>query len=240
MSLSPTSGAGDIIEHLRTLRSQENLAGMARFGIVTETALGLSNVELHRITRLVKVNHARALELWQSGIREARILAAFTADPKTLTLDDARLWADDCNSWEVVDTIADVFVAARFEQVLIPEFAADTREFVRRIAFAMIATAAVHLKKEPDASLLAWLPLIERHAKDERNFVKKAVNWALRQIGKRNAACHSPALALAQKLAGSTDRTARWIGKDALRELSSDKVLARLGVVGASTDRAQS
>ncbi len=129
---------------------------------------------------------------------------------------------------------------ARFEQVLIPEFAADDREFVRRIAFAMIATAAVHLKKEPDASLLAWLPLIERHAEDERNFVKKAVNWALRQIGKRNAACHGPALALAEKLAGSTDRTARWIGKDALRELSSDKVLARLGVVGAGTDRAQS
>jgi 3-methyladenine DNA glycosylase AlkD len=230
MTLSPTSSADDIIAHLRAQRSQENLDGMARFGIVTETALGLSNVELHRIARLVKIDHARALELWQSGIREARILAAFTAGPKTLTLDEARRWAEDCNSWEVVDTVADLFVTARFEQVLIPEFAADGREFVRRIAFAMIASTAVHLKKEPDASLLAWLPLIERHAEDERNFVKKAVNWALRQIGKRNAACHGPALALAEKLAVSSNRAARWIGKDAQRELRGDKVLARLGL----------
>ncbi|WP_457585953.1 DNA alkylation repair protein [Ensifer canadensis] len=237
MNLSPPSSASDIIAHLRAQRSPENLAGMARFGIVTETALGLSNVELHRIARLVKVDHARALELWQSGIREARILAAFTADPKALTLGEARCWAEDCNSWEVVDTVADLFVSARFEQVLIPEFAADDREFVRRIAFAMIATAAVHLKKEPDENLLAWLPLIERHAGDERNFVKKAVNWALRQIGKRSAACHGPALTLAEKLAGSADRTARWIGKDTLRELTGDKVLARLGLT--HTGRAQ-
>ncbi|MGF6175554.1 DNA alkylation repair protein [Ensifer sp. 4252] len=239
MNLSPTSSAGDIIEHLRAQRSQENLAGMARFGIATETALGLSNVELRRIARLVKTDHPRALELWRSGIREARILAAFTAEPKKLMLDDARRWAADCNSWEVVDTVADVFITARFDQVLIPEFAADTREFVRRIAFAMIATAAVHLKKEPDAHLLAWLPLIERHAEDERNFVKKAVNWALRQIGKRNAACHGPALALADKLAQSSSRAARWIGKDAVRELSSNKVLARLGLTDAGADRAQ-
>lgn len=230
MSLGPTSTAGDIIAHLRSMGSEENLAGMARFGIVTETALGLSNVELHKVTRLVKINHRRALELWQSGIREARILAAFTADPKALTLDEARRWAEDCNSWEVVDTVADLFVAARFEHELIPQFAADEREFVRRIAFAMIAGAAVHLKKEPDATLIAWLPLIEQHSGDARNFVKKAVNWALRQIGKRNAACHGPALALAERLAESSDRAARWTGKDAVRELTSDKVLARLGL----------
>lgn len=154
----------------------------------------------------------------------------FTADPKALTLEEARRWADGCNSWEVVDTVADLFVAARFERELIREFSADEREFVRRIAFAMIATAAVHLKKEPDATLLAWLSLIERHAGDERNFVKKAVNWALRQIGKRNASCHGPALALAERLAESTNRAARWTGKDAVRELSSDKVLERLGL----------
>lgn len=240
MTLSPTSSAEDIITHLREQRSQENLAGMARFGIVTDTALGLSNVELHRVARQVKMDHARALELWQSGIREARILAAFTAAPKMLTLDQARRWVEDCNSWEIVDTVADLFVTARFEQVLIPEFAADDREFVRRMAFAMIATAAVHLKKEPDASLLALLPLIEQYAEDERNFVKKAVNWALRQIGKRSAACHGPALALAGKLAGGNDRTAKWIGKDAFRELSSDKIRARLGIhdgVAEDTER---
>ncbi|MBK5565636.1 DNA alkylation repair protein [Ensifer sp. SSB1] len=230
MSLGPSSTAGEVIAHLRSLGSEDNLAGMARFGIVTEAALGLSNVELHKVARLVKTDHHRALELWQSGIREARILAAFTADPKALTLEEARRWAEDCNSWEVVDTVADLFVTARFERELIPEFAADEREFIRRIAFAMIATAAVHLKKEPDAMLMDWLPLIERHATDDRNFVKKAVNWALRQIGKRNAACHGPALALAERLAESSSRAARWTGKDAVRELGSDKVLARLGL----------
>ncbi|WEX79185.1 DNA alkylation repair protein [Sinorhizobium numidicum] len=213
---------------MRAIGSAENVAGMARFGIVTETALGLSNVELHRIARLVRIDHARAIELWRTGIREARILAAFTAAPKALTLEEAGRWADECNSWEVVDTIADLFVGARFEDVLIPEFAADQREFVRRLAFAMMATAAVHLKREPDSKLLAWLPLIEAHSNDGRNFVKKAVNWALRQIGKRSAACHGPALALEEKLAASEDRTARWIGKEALRELGSEKVRSKL------------
>ncbi len=236
MTLSPTSSAEDIIAHLRAQRSQDNLAGMARFGIVTETALGLSNIALHGIARQVKTGHARALDLWQSDIREARILAAFTADPKALTLDEARRWADDCNSWEIVDTVADLFVTARFEQALIPDFAEDDRQFVRRLAFSMMAMAAVHLKKEPDASLLAWLPLIERHAEDERNFVKKAVNWALRQIGKRNFTCHGPALALAEKLRRSTDRTARWIGKDAVRELSGPKMSARLGLMAPGPD----
>ncbi|AWI57435.1 DNA alkylation repair protein [Sinorhizobium fredii] len=230
MTLSPASSAEEIIEHLRSLASAENRAGMARFGIATETALGISNVELRRIARLTKAEHARALELWRSGIREARILAAYTAEPKALTLDEARLWAADCNSWEVVDTVADLFVAARFEQVLIPEFADDSREFVRRLAFAMIATCAVHLKQAPDSALLAWLPLVEAHADDERNFVKKAVNWALRQIGKRSADCHGPALMLAEKLAASGNRAARWTGKDAARELTDAKVRGRLGL----------
>ena len=228
MTPGPASTAEEIIEYLRALGSDENIAGMARFGIATETALGVSNVELRRVARTVKTDHARALDLWTSGIREARLLAAFTADPKALTLAEARQWANACDSWEVVDAVADLFVGARLEQVLIPEFAADEREFVRRLAFAMIATAAVHLKKEPDSTLLAWLPLIETHAADERNFVKKSVNWALRQIGKRSPACHGPALALAQKLAASTDRTARWTGKDALRELTNSRVRQRL------------
>jgi 3-methyladenine DNA glycosylase AlkD len=230
VTLSPASTAQEIIERLHMLGSAENIAGMARFGIATDGALGLSNVELRRISRQVKTDHARALDLWRSGIREARLLAAFTADPQALTLAEARRWAGDCSSWEVVDTVADLFVGARCDQALIPEFAADKREFVRRLAFAMVATAAVHLKTEPDSTFLAWLPLIEAHADDERNFVKKAVNWALRQIGKRSAVCHAPALALAEKLAASADRTARWTGKDAARELKDGKVLRRLGL----------
>jgi 3-methyladenine DNA glycosylase AlkD len=225
--IGPSSSATELIAHLQSLRSQDNIAGMARFGIVTDTALGLSNPDLQRIARAVKKDHARALELWASDIREARMLALYTAEPKSLTAGLARQWASGFKSWEIVDTAADLFIEARLLQ-LIPEFAADGREFVRRTAFAMIASAAVHMKKEPDETLLAWLPLIEAHSTDPRNFVRKAVNWALRNIGKRNRRCHAPALALAEQLAASNDKTARWIGKDAVRELKSDKILARL------------
>ncbi|CAM5772744.1 DNA alkylation repair protein [Bosea minatitlanensis] len=156
-----------------------------------------------------------------------RVLAIYTADPRQLTPEEARRWADDFDSWEIVDTAADLFLEAGLDQ-LIPEFAEDDREFVRRTAFAMIAGMAVHRKTEPDATLLGLLRLIERHSGDGRNFVRKAVNWALRNIGKRNLDCHGPALALAERLAMSADKTARWIGKDAVRELTTEKTLERL------------
>jgi 3-methyladenine DNA glycosylase AlkD len=225
--IGPSSSAAELIAHLRTLRSEENIAGMARFGIATETALGISNPDLQKIARLAKKDHARAKTLWASGIREARLLALYTMEPGTLTPAEAADLAADFKSWEIVDCAADLFVEAKLD-ALISDFAADPGEFVRRTAFAMIAGAAVHRKKEPDAALLAWLPLIETHATDPRNFVRKAVNWALRNIGKRNRACHGPALGLAERLAGSADKTARWIGKDAVRELTSEKLLARL------------
>ena len=231
-ALSPAATVTQIVAHLEGLRSETNIAGMARYGIRTDAALGISNPDMQRIARQVGRDHARAMELWQTGIREARMLALYTAEPGHLTLEEARRWAADFASWEIVDTAADLFVEARLETALVPEFADDGREFVRRAAFAMIAGAAVHLKRELDATLLAWLPLIERHAGDGRNFVKKAVNWALRNIGKRSMACHGPAMALAEKLAASDDPTARWIGKDAARELSDEKTLARVARKG--------
>ncbi|MBX4863625.1 DNA alkylation repair protein [Rhizobium sophorae] len=225
--IGPSSDAGELIAHLETLRSEENVAGMARFGIVTDRALGISNPDIKAVARLAKKDHVRAMQLWRSDIREARLLALYTAEPKRLTMEEARNWATDFNSWEIVDCAADLFVEARLDE-LIWDFAADDREFIRRTAFAMISGAAVHRKKECDATLLAWMPLIEAHAGDPRNFVRKAVNWALRSIGKRNLACHAPALALAKALAESPDKTARWIGKDAVRELAGEKLLARL------------
>ena len=226
--IDKASTAGDIVEHLRSLRSEQAVAGMERFGIVTQTALGISNPGLRKIGRITGKDHARAFALWQSGIREARMLALYTLEPKKLTAQEAWRLAADFNSWEIVDGAADIFVEAGLV-ALIPAFAADEREFVRRTAFAMIAGAAVHLKKEPDETLIGWLDHVEDHAGDPRNFVKKAVNWALRNVGKRSRACHVPALALARKLAGSPDKTARWIGKDAVRELTDEKTLARLG-----------
>jgi 3-methyladenine DNA glycosylase AlkD len=201
---------------------------MARFGISTATALGVGNSDLRPLARKVKKNHDRALLLWDSGIREARLMAAFTGEPKKLDMALCRRWATDFDSWEIVDTFADLFAETPFWRELIDEFAQDEREFVRRTAFAMLAWGAVHLKKEPDATFAAYLPLVERHAGDARNFVCKAMNWALRQIGKRSMALHAPALALAEKLAASSDKAARWIGKDAVKELTDAKQLERL------------
>lgn len=220
MTLSPSSSAADVIAHLQGLRNGENIAGMARFGIATDHALGISTPDLRAIARTIRRNHDRALALWESGIREAQLLASYTEELKRITPDQARLQAAAFRSWEMVDSWSDSFARAGLGPDLIPEFIADDREFVRRTGFVMMAMSAVHLKKMPDQALIDWLPDIERHSADPRNFVKKAVNWALRQIGKRNTACHGPALALAERLARSEDSTARWIGKDAIRDLT--------------------
>jgi 3-methyladenine DNA glycosylase AlkD len=231
---SPSWTADQVIAHLRTLGTDENRAGMARFGINTTTALGIGNTPLRALARRIKRNHDRALALWASNIREARLLASFTGEPQKLTREHCRGWAAEFDSWEIVDGTSDLFVDTLFWRDLVEEFAADEREFVRRTAFSMLAWAAVHLKKEPDATFVSYLPLVEAHARDPRNFVKKAVNWALRQIGKRSAALHAPALALAERLATSDDRIARWIGKDAAKELTSEAVRRRLvGKAGA-------
>jgi len=226
--LSPASTAAEVIAHLRGLGSEENRQGMQRYGIRIDRALGISHGVQRDIARKIKRNHERAFELWASGITEAQFIASLTADPKRFTRYDARRWAGAFDSWDLVDGVSDLFVDTDHWLELIEEFARDEREFVRRTAFAMIAWSVVHRKKEPDETFLAFLPLIERHAGDERNFVKKAVNWALRSIGKRNARLNAAALALAETLAGSDDRTARWIGKDAIRDLTGDKTLARL------------
>lgn len=230
MTLGPAATVDDIVAYLKTLRNDDNIAGMARYGIDTSTALGVTTPQMKSLVRQVKRDHQRALALWQTGLRDARMLAIMTADPRQLTQEEARSWAGDFNSWEIVDTAADLLTDTPYWQALIPEFAADKREYVRRTAFAMIAGASVHLKKEPDETLIAFLTLIEKHSTDTRNFVRKAVNWALRNIGKRNRTCHGAALALSEKLAESADKTARWIGKDAVRELSSEKILRRLGL----------
>jgi 3-methyladenine DNA glycosylase AlkD len=225
---SPSWNADQVVAHLKSLGTEEDRIGMARFGINTEAALGISNAVLRPLGRALKRNHERATALWATDIREARLLALFTDEPNKVTRAQAESYAAEFDSWEIVDHGADLFCDAGLAVELVPVFAADGREFVRRTGFAMMAWAAVHLKKEPDATFLGWLPLIERHAGDGRNFVRKAVNWALRQIGKRSRALHAPALELAERLAASGDKTARWIGKDAVKELAGAGTLERL------------
>jgi 3-methyladenine DNA glycosylase AlkD len=231
--LSPSSTAAEVIAHLRTLGSEDNRQGMKRYGISIDRALGISHGVQRDIAKKIKRNHGRAFELWSSGVTEAQFIASLTADPKRFTKADAQRWAAEFDSWDIVDGVSDLFVDTDHWQELIREFATDEREFVRRTAFAMMAWSVVHRKKEPDETFVAFLPLMEAHAADERNFVRKAVSWALRSIGKRNAKLNAEALALAERLAASDDRTRRLIGKDAIRDLTGPKTLARLAKKGA-------
>jgi 3-methyladenine DNA glycosylase AlkD len=226
--LTPASTADDVVAHLHAIGSEANRQGMLRYGIRIERALGVSHGVQRQIARKIKRNHERAFELWRTGLMEAQFIAALTADPKRFTAEDARRWAAEFDSWDIVDGVSDLFVDTASWRELVEEFAADECEFVRRTAFAMMAWSVVHRKKEPEATFVGFLPLIERHASDGRNFVKKAVSWALRSIGKRSLTLHAAALATAEKLAASPDKSARWVGNGAVRELTDPKQLERV------------
>jgi 3-methyladenine DNA glycosylase AlkD len=211
-----------ILAELQSLGSEANRAGQARFGINTVRAYGVSVANLRRVARRLRRDHRLAGALWKTGVHEARILAAFVDEPAKVTPKQMDEWTAAFDSWDLCDQVcANLFDRTPYVEEKIRKWAADEREFVRRAAFALAAAYAVHAKGVPDAAFLPLLDLVERHATDPRNFVRKAVNWALRQIGKRSAELRAPALALAEKLAASSDGTARWIGRDAARELKS-------------------
>jgi len=202
---------------------------MARFGIKTERAFGISMKGLEPLARRYRRNHQLAADLWASGYHEARLLAALIDDPGVVTSEQMDAWAAEFDSWDLCDQAClKQFVWTPFVEEKIARWAADEREFVRRAGFALLASYAVHGKAAADATFIRLLDLVEEHASDSRNYVRKAVNWALRQIGKRSAALHKPALRVAMRLAASNDKTARWIGKDAVRELTDPKRIARL------------
>jgi len=231
MAKAPTDPpqVATVLAELKALGSERNRAGMARFGINTDKAFGVSIAAMTPLVRKYRRNHALAEALWASGCHEARILAAFVEEPDKVGKTQMNAWAAAFDSWDVCDQVAmRVFARTPYVADRVTRWAADEREFVRRAAFATIAGYAVAAKDADDAAFLAFLPLIAAHATDPRNFVRKAVNWALRQIGKRSASLRAPALALARKLAASDDKTARWIGTDAARELSDPKQIARI------------
>jgi 3-methyladenine DNA glycosylase AlkD len=225
----PGRDVAAILAELKALGSAQNRAGQARFGINTAHAYGVSIANLRPIAKRLKRDHELAGALWASGVHEARILAAFVDEPAKVTPAQMDAWAAEFDSWDVCDQVCgSLFDKTPHAEKKIAKWAKDKREFVRRAAFALAAAYAVHAKKAPDETFLPMLALIEKHSTDPRNFVRKAVNWALRTIGKRSTALHAPALALAEKLATSDDKTARWIGKDAARELCDPKQIARL------------
>jgi 3-methyladenine DNA glycosylase AlkD len=224
--------AAEVISRLERMASPRNVAGMARFGIATRGTLGISIYDLRPLAREIGVDHRLAGQLWASGIHEARILAGFIEDPARVTDAQMERWVKDFDSWDVCDQVTETFARTRRIRQKIRQWAGREEEFVKRAAYAMIAELAWHDKTAPDASFEPFFTLIKRGASDDRNYVKKAVSWALRNIGKRNRALNRRAVAVARELASSPSRAARWVASDAIRELTGPGVQARLHAAG--------
>lgn len=222
--------AGDILADLRSRANERDRAGMARFGIRGSNVLGGTSLpQLRRMARAAGTDHRLALALWRSGVHEARLLAAMVDDPALVTERQMESWARDFDAWDIVDgTCASLFVRTPFAYDTAFAWSERDEEFVKRAAFVLMATLAVHDRAVPDEAFLAFLPVIVREAGDRRNFVRKAVNWALRQIGKRNLALNAAAIRTGERILAERPRAARWVASDALRELRSDAVQARL------------
>jgi 3-methyladenine DNA glycosylase AlkD len=212
--------AGELVAALRAQANPANVAGMSRFGISANNTLGVPMPVLRKLARQAGRSHTTARELWDSGIHEARILATLVDDPTCVTERQADRWARQFDSWDICDQACqNLFRYTPFAFDKAAEWAHAKPEFVRRAGFALMAGLAVKAKTTPDSAFEAFLPLIAGAAGDSRNFVKKAVNWALRQIGKRNAALRKAAIAAAEEIRLQGSSSARWIAADALREL---------------------
>jgi 3-methyladenine DNA glycosylase AlkD len=211
------------------MANPRNVEGMARFGITSTNTLGISVPALRALAKRAGRDHAVALALWDSGLHEARILAAMVDDPVKVTKPQMDRWATVFDSWDVVDGCCSVlFDKTPYAYEKAFQWSADRREYVKRAGFVLMAALAVHDRKAPDADMLQFLPVIARESGDERNFVKKAVNWALRQIGKRNRRLNAAAIKTAERILETDTRAGRWIARDALRELRSAAVQSRL------------
>jgi 3-methyladenine DNA glycosylase AlkD len=231
-----------ILAELRAMGSEKNRAGMARYGIKVQDAFGVSVYELRKIAKRLGTDHGLALALWATGNHEARLLACFVDDPALVSDRQVEAWARDFDSWDICDqATTSLFDQTRHAWSKAVTWATRDQEWVKRAGFALMAGLAVHDKAAGNCAFLKLLPLIERGAADPRNFVKKAVNWALRNIGKRNRALNAAAIACAETIRAAAHRraggerggdpqtrSARWVAADALRELASGKVQARL------------
>jgi len=218
-----------VLQRLKSLANPENAAGMARYGINTENALGISIHTLRPIAKEIGANHALAQQLWASGIHEACILASMIDNPKKVTQEQMEDWVKDFDSWDVCDQVcSNLFDRTDFAHSKAVEWSHREEEFVKRAGFALMAALSVHDKQAPDEAFERFLPLIRQQATDGRNYVRKAVNWALRNIGKRNVNLNKKAVAAAREIREMDSKTARWVASDALRELTSEKVQKRL------------
>lgn len=227
-SRSTTAKVREVLAWLERRGSRRNREGMARYGIVSAKAFGVSVTPLRQLARRIGKDHELAQALWDTGWLEARILTAFIDDPALVTSGQMDRWARDFDNWAVCDGLClHLFDKTPHAWRKVTQWSRSRSEFVKRAAFALLASLASHDKRAPDARFLSTLPLIERAATDERNYVKKGVNWALRGVGKRNRVLNRAAVALARKLSAAPDPAARWVGKDALKELTRQVPIGR-------------
>ncbi len=210
-----------ILSLLHSMESEENRSGMSRFGINVERAMGIKVTDLRKLARRIEKGHDLALQLWDTSIHEARLLATMVDEPSAVTDLQMESWAANFDSWDMVDQACNnLFRRTPFAHDKAADWAARNEEFVKRAGFAMMAVLAVHDRDSGDTVFRKYLDLVERESTDERNFVKKAVNWALRSIGKKSPALWSKAMATIEKIEGQNSPSARWIAADARRELS--------------------
>ncbi|MGE5402985.1 MAG: DNA alkylation repair protein [Ignavibacteriales bacterium] len=219
----------EILDFLKNNYNEENVKGMARFGISSVNTYGVSMPQLRFMAKMTGKDQALSLELWETGIHEARILAALTGDPRQVTRSQMEHWVKDFESWDVCDqTCSNLFDKTPYAYEKALEWSLREEEFVKRAGFVLMAALSVHNKKAHDEMFVEFLSVIEREACDERNFVKKAVNWALRQIGKRNSRLTPLAIRSGERILKMDSRAARWVARDALRELNDEKILSRI------------
>lgn len=219
----------DAITELKSMGDPKAAAGMARYGIKADRALGITIPKLQSLAKKIGKNHQLAEALWSSTIHEARILACMIDDPQQITADQMEHWAADFDSWDLCDQCCSrLFRKTPFARQKALAWASRPEEFVKRAGFVLMAVLAVHDKKAADKQFEPFFRRIKAEACDERNFVKKAVNWALRQIGKRNVFLNKKAICVAEEIRQFESRAAQWVAGDALRELKSEKIQTRL------------
>jgi 3-methyladenine DNA glycosylase AlkD len=219
----------DVIAELKSMGNPKAAAGMARYGIKADRALGVSIPKLQSLAKKIGKNHKLAGALWSSAVHEARILACMIDDPQRITADRLDRWATEFDSWDLCDQCCNrLFSKTPFARQKAMAWAGRPEEFVKRAGFVLMAVLAVHDKKAPDKQFDPFFKRIKAEADDERNFVKKAVNWALRQIGKRNRSLNKKAIRVAEEIRQFESKAARWVARDALRELRSENVQKRL------------
>jgi len=219
----------DVLDKLQSKAQREQLQGMAKYGMTIEKRLGVSVPDMRKLAKALGRDHRLALELWKTGIAEARIVAGMVGDPAKLTEEQMEEWVEDINSWDVCDQVCmNLFEKSQLAWKKILDWSEREEEFVKRTAFSLIACLAWHDKKASDERFTELLPVITQAAMDDRNFVKKAVNWALRNIGKRNLNLNRAAINAAKEIQCLDSKAARWIAADAIRELESAPVQRKL------------